>query len=281
MNVAKNPAGRLRADALTSLVRSGERRLGRTNGGGHGHPELARKAGVRWPPVLMYHAVTRVPDDPNGICVSPERFEAQMLHLRRRRLRGVSMNELVRAVRRGEAGGLVGLTFDDGYEDLLHNALPVLERLGFTATAFVLAELLGRENSWDRGYRLKLLGVEGLREVEERGVEVGSHGMTHVELPNLTPERLEHEVRASRHLLSEVLGHAVEGFCYPYGGLDGSVVEAVRRAGYGYACAYKGRDLGGPYSIPRTYVGERDKAVKLALKLRANAYYHMVARGFG
>lgn len=230
---------------------------------------------------MMYHAITRVPDDPNNICVSPERFETQMLHLRRHRLRGVSIKELVRAVRQGDARGLVGLTFDDGYEDLLRNAVPVLERLGFTATAFVLGEMLGGENSWDRGSRLKLLGVESVREAEERGVEVGSHGMAHVELSNLSSEQLEHEVHASRQTLSEVLGHAVEGFCYPYGSLDGNAVEAVRRAGYGYACAYKGRDLGGLYSIPRTYVGERDKALKLALKLRANAYYHMVAGRFG
>lgn len=218
-------------------------------------------------PILMYHAVTQVREDPNNICVSPERFEAQMLYLRRRNLRGVSVRELRRETARGSTRGLVGLTFDDGYEDFLHAAVPVLERFGFSATVFVVVGELGGENRWDQKPRMKLLGTDGLREVSERGMEVGSHGMNHAKLSGLGPELLEQEANDSRAVLGEVLGETVEGFCYPYGNLDGRVVDVVRRAGYSYACAYKRRISWDSYDLPRVYVGERDSAFRLGLKL--------------
>lgn len=230
------------------------------------------------PPILMYHAVTRARYDPNNICVSPERFEAQMLYLRRRNLRGISMRKLRQAAVTGNTRGLVGLTFDDGYENFLRTALPALEKFGFSATVFVLAGMFGGENSWDREPRLKLLDVEGVREVSERGMEVGSHGVSHIELSGLNPEQLEHEVCGSHQVLSEVLGEAVEGFCYPYGNLDGRAVDAVRRTGYSYACAYKERISWGYYDLPRVYVGERDGAFRLRLKLGPYLRYSSIAQ---
>ncbi len=223
-----------------------------------------------WPPILMYHAIARVSDDPNDVCVSPEKFEAQMLHLKRRGLRGVSMNEFVRAVRRGNTGRLVGLTFDDGYENFLHAALPVLEKLRFTATVFVLGGMLGEMNYWDKGPRMRLLDAGSVREAAARGVEIGTHGMSHVRLPGLDAESLREEVEAGRRILGEVLGRPVEGFCYPYGNLDGPAIRAARRAGYLYAVGTKKSIEYGLYDWPRTYVGEKDSPLRLGVKLRAS-----------
>jgi hypothetical protein len=61
------------------------------------------------PRVLMYHSISRQ-GDYDALCTSPERFEAQMLHLKRHKLRGVTMRELCRAMNTGDARGLVGLT---------------------------------------------------------------------------------------------------------------------------------------------------------------------------
>ena len=43
------------------------------------------------------------------------------------------MRGLVRAVNLGDAKGLVGLTFDAGYENFLHTLMAMLERFGFSA----------------------------------------------------------------------------------------------------------------------------------------------------
>jgi peptidoglycan/xylan/chitin deacetylase (PgdA/CDA1 family) len=195
-----------------------------------------------------------------------------MLYLKRHNLRGVSMRELYLAMKAGDIRGLVGLTFDDGYEDFLNTALPTLEKLGFSATVFVVTGMLGQENNWEHrgGPRvpLKLLQDNGVREISERGMEVGSHSMTHPRLSGLHPEMLIHEVRDSRQMLSEIVGMPVEGFCYPYGDLDGAAIRAVRRTGYVYACAIKKQIEHGAYDWPRTYVGEKDSPLRLGVKLK-------------
>jgi len=205
-----------------------------------------------------------------------------MRYLEQRGLRGVSMRELHRAVSAGNARGMVGLTFDDGYKDFLYTALPTLERFGFTATVFVIGGLLGKENSWKHHHepkpRIELLGAGEVREVSERGMEVGAHTMSHAWLAGLDPERLEEEVGGSRQVLSELLGEAVEGFCYPYGSLDAAAVEAVRRAQYTYACAVDQRVGKNVYDLPRIPVTEEDYSLRLAVKFRIFPQYSRIAR---
>jgi peptidoglycan/xylan/chitin deacetylase (PgdA/CDA1 family) len=226
------------------------------------------------PQVLMYHSISRPQGENDALCASPERFEAQMLHLERHNLRGVSMRELCRAMNTGGARGLVGLTFDDGYEDFLSSALPTLETLGFSATLFVVAGMLGEENTWEhRGGprpRLRLLEADGVREVSERGMEVGSHTVTHPRLSGVDPETLAREVGDSRQMLSDILNGPVEGFSYPYGDLDGPAVRATRGAGYAYAVATKKQVECDLYDWPRTYVGEKDSPLRLGVKLKVS-----------
>src|SRR5829696_3922306 len=175
---------------------------------------------VRFPLVLMYHSISHPEVDQDALCTSPQRFEDQMLYLERHNVRGVYMRELHLALNAGEAKGLVGVTFDDGYEDFLGAAVPTLEKLGFSATVFVVAGMLGKENTWEHGSgprpQLKLLGADGVREASERGMEIGSHSVTHPRLSGLDSGRLIHEVSHSRQMLSEIVNAPVEGFSYPY-----------------------------------------------------------------
>ena len=233
----------------------------------------------RRPQILMYHSVLRAPQDPNRVCTSPERFETHMRYLKRHGLHGVSMRELLhRVAEQGSTEGAVGLTFDDGYEDFLLNALPILEKFRFSATVFVVGGLIGEENTWDShggiGPRLKLLGIDGIREISERGMEVGSHSMTHVPLAGLDPESLEEEVAGSRRVLGELLGEPVEGFGYPYGSLDVAAIRAVRRAGYSYACAVSPQTERSVYTFSRIPLWERDTIPRFAAKRAFFWQYH-------
>ncbi|WUB77463.1 polysaccharide deacetylase family protein [Streptomyces sp. NBC_00576] len=217
----------------------------------------------------MYHSVGDCSDDPYRITVTPARLDAQLRWLHRHGLRGVGVAELLAARSRGEGRGLVGLTFDDGYADFLTNALPVLERWDCGATLFVLPGRLGGENAWDPlGPRRPLLTADGIRAVAGAGVEIGSHGLTHVDLTKADDEVLRAEVAESRAVLSELSGAPVEGFCYPYGTVDQRAVDAVRAAGYGYGCAIDPGQLNGVHVLPRVHIGENDTAVRLRLKYR-------------
>ncbi len=231
--------------------------------------EQARHVTGPVPWVAMYHSVGDCSDDPYRITVTPERLAKQLGWLRRRRLRGVSVAELLAARARGEGRRLVGLTFDDGYADFLDHALPLLDRWGCGATLFVLPGRLGGDNAWDPlGPRKPLLTADGIRRAARVGVEIGSHGLTHVDLTKADAATLRAETAGSRALLEELVQAPVDGFCYPYGSVDQRAVDAVRDAGYGYACAIDPGPLSGPHALPRVHVGQNDHAPRLFLKYR-------------
>jgi peptidoglycan/xylan/chitin deacetylase (PgdA/CDA1 family) len=219
------------------------------------------------PMIFMYHGVADVDEDPNQLCVSPARFAEQMAWLARRGLRGVGIAELVDAMRVGRQRGLVGLTFDDGYTNVLETALPVLRQHGFGATAYIISDRLGGTNEWDEGPVWQLMTGDQVRELAEAGIEIGSHAATHMRLAGASPAQLTAEISESRTSLGTLLGTEIRGFAFPYGSMDAASRQAVRDAGYEYACAVEASTAEvGLMALPRLYVGEQDDARRMTVK---------------
>jgi peptidoglycan/xylan/chitin deacetylase (PgdA/CDA1 family) len=235
--------------------------------------EISRKAPVgrltlgRLPMILMYHGVADITEDPHRLCVTPGRFAWQMATLQRLGLRGVSVGTLLDAMRRGRQRGLVGITFDDGYLNVLEVAIPELRRRGFTASVFIISDRLGGTNEWDEGPAWPLLSGRQVAELAAAGMEIGSHGATHTRLAGLPARQLEAEISGSKARLGELVGAPVRGFAYPYGSMDTAARQAVRDAGYDYACAVRtpAADLG-LTALPRIYVGQDDGVARLTAK---------------
>jgi peptidoglycan/xylan/chitin deacetylase (PgdA/CDA1 family) len=220
----------------------------------------------------MYHSISSSTEpDPHRIRVHPDRLDRHLRLLRRLGLRGVSQTELVRAVDRGEAARLVGLTFDDGFADFLTTAVPILARHGMTGTVYVVAGHLGATNSWDTGPQYPIMDADQLRVVAAAGHEVGSHTLTHARLAGVDPAVLATEVGDSRRVLEDVLQEEVSGFCYPYGAFDSAAADAVRAAGYDNACVTGDYDPGDRVTLPRCYVSPRDGRARIVARLVRHA----------
>jgi peptidoglycan/xylan/chitin deacetylase (PgdA/CDA1 family) len=222
------------------------------------------------PLVLMYHGIEKVSQDPYELCVSPARFSEQMTWLAEHGLRGVSIDTLVDAMRAGRARGLVGITFDDGYVNVLENAVPELLKHDFTATLFIVSGLLGGTNEWDGDPgdpEWPLMSAQQVKEAAVAGMEIGSHGVTHAQLRGLGAHRLRAEISDSRSMLSDLLGQTIRGFAYPYGMMDSSARRAVEEAGYDYACSVVTpiADLG-IMALPRIIFKQRDGSARMAVK---------------
>ena len=221
----------------------------------------------RVPMILGYHGIAEVAEDPNHLCVTPSRFAEQMTWLKRHGLRGVGIGTLVDAMRAGRPRGLVGITFDDGYANVLDTAVPELLRHGFTASMFIISDRVGGLNEWDEGPRWPLMSASQVRELAAVGMEIGSHGATHVQLTGMAAGQLEAEVSGSRASIGELLGAPIRGFAYPYGSMDAAAGQAVRDAGYDYACAVHTPTAElGLMALPRIGVGQRDGARRMAAK---------------
>ncbi|MFL6602494.1 MAG: polysaccharide deacetylase family protein [Steroidobacteraceae bacterium] len=105
--------------------------------------------------ILMYHRVASGVADPWRLCVSPKNFAEHMDALRRC-YEPVPLNQLAR--RRGVRNRMVAVTFDDGYADNLHAALPILQHNEIPATFFLTSGILRAtcEFWWDELERLLL-----------------------------------------------------------------------------------------------------------------------------
>jgi peptidoglycan/xylan/chitin deacetylase (PgdA/CDA1 family) len=215
----------------------------------------------------MYHSIGEVSEDPNRLSVTPSRFSEQMMWLASRGFRGVSIEALVAAMRGGRQRGLVGITFDDGYANVAQNAVPELLRHGFTATMFIISGLLGKTNEWDGEPAWPLMSARQVQEVAEVGMEIGSHSASHVRLQGQSAVRLKEEINDSRKALSELIGRSINGFAYPFGSMDARARQAVRDAGYEYACSVQTPlSAMGAMALPRFVVGQGDTAGRLAAK---------------
>jgi peptidoglycan/xylan/chitin deacetylase (PgdA/CDA1 family) len=123
---------------LRSLVRRGRAAL---------HRQL-RARGL----ILIYHRVTEERNDPWRLGVTPERFADQLETLRGLGLRIVSVSQLARELAEGKPRrGSIALSFDDGYQDNLSLARPLLERFDVPATLFATSGYIGsgEEFWWD------------------------------------------------------------------------------------------------------------------------------------
>jgi len=109
--------------------------------------------------ILLYHRVADLPTDPQMLAVSPARFREQLDALTRE-CRVLTLAGLVEGLSTGRVPPRsVVLTFDDGYEDNLVQAAPVLRERGASATVFVASGYVTdpREFWWDELERRLLL----------------------------------------------------------------------------------------------------------------------------
>jgi peptidoglycan/xylan/chitin deacetylase (PgdA/CDA1 family) len=214
-------------------------------------------------PILMYHQI----GEPGprgtpyrGLTVHPRDFRRQMLWLRRLGYRGLPMARLGPYLRGEKQGKVVGITFDDGYANVLEHAVPVLEECGFQATNYFVVRQLGGSNVWDADEGVPpspLMDADGVRAWAAAGHEVGSHTLNHPVLPRISPELAVNEIRDSRDALEQIAGVPVRAFCYPYGKFTPALADIVREAGYDSATttarglARLGDDS---YALPRVAV---------------------------
>ncbi|MBT8444161.1 MAG: polysaccharide deacetylase family protein [Gammaproteobacteria bacterium] len=156
--------------------------------------------------ILAYHRVVPEPDALGFSQIDARTFDSQMRVLRR----FFTVLPLAEAVTRMRGGELpprsVVLTFDDGYADNLHVALPILKKYGFPATVFVATGYMNGGRMWNDTI------IEAFRRTRAG----------HVDLDFLSLERLRLENSADRRV---AIMRVIRELKYR------SVVERLQKAG--------------------------------------------------
>ena len=174
--------------------------------------------------VLVYHTVSsgEIP-----------RFSKQM-DLLKKLARPVSTGQLEHLSERIHHAVV---TFDDGFQSLYDNALPVLLERQIPSTVFVPAGCIGCRPSWpddpgDPNPDEPVMTESQVRALPAEWVTVGSHSMTHADLRALSDDEIAKELVESKERLESIIDRCVSLFSLPYGGYDTRVAECIVRAGY-------------------------------------------------
>lgn len=139
---------------------------------------------------------------------------------------------------------IVVTSWDDGHPADMKIA-ELLDRYGFTGTFFVPIE-----NSEGR----PVLDKTALRELDGP-YEIGSHTYSHVRLDKIEDNHVDEEISCGKSGLEDILGHSVDGFCYPGGRVTNHALKSLREHGVRYARTIENfrLDLGeNPYQLPTT-----------------------------
>lgn len=230
--------------------------------------------------ILMYHQVGEFDmrgaarAHPTTYC-DHRRFAAQMDWLAKHGYTVLDMDTVLACVRgqRPIPPRAVAITFDDGYDNFHQYAWPVLQRHGFPATVYLIADLLGRPAQWfavDGRDTPPLLSPARIVELRRAGITFGSHTASHVKLAQQSEAVIHDEVSRSKAALEDLLGERVSHFCYPYGSHDLRVVNAVAEAGYLTAttCARApATPADDPLTLPRKAVAHGDNLLGFLWRL--------------
>ncbi|MFG3546636.1 polysaccharide deacetylase family protein [Streptomyces sp. NPDC047725] len=192
-------------------------------------------------PVFLYHAV--MDDPPDWIAeftVGPREFAAHLDAVVDSGRTPVTISAVADhfAGRAPLPPRPVVLTFDDGFADLPGPTAEALADRGLPATAYLTT---GAVTPGGRSLLppAPMMTLDRAAVLEAAGMEVGSHTVTHAQLDTLRAEDLAYELRTSKAVLEDALGHPVRHLAYPHGYNSPRVRAMSARAGYETATAVR------------------------------------------
>lgn len=167
----------------------------------------------------------------------------------------------------------LSFSFDDGYLSIYEPLLKMTKDIMRLVVIYVPASKVGKMNDWDKTGELAgqpLMSWENLIVLHDAGARIGSHGLNHLDLRNLSDRDLEKELKESKGILEEKLNACVDGLAYPFGYFDDRVIKFVQGAGYKEAyttCDSILPGRGNPYRKRRIEIKGTDPGLLAWMKL--------------
>jgi peptidoglycan/xylan/chitin deacetylase (PgdA/CDA1 family) len=197
-------------------------------------PEAIQKGRALVLPILMYHHVGSLPKGADKIqadlTVPTANFEAQVQWLKDSGYTSITLEDIYLA----SQGKLtlpkkpVVFTFDDGYEDVFQNAVPILKKYGYTGSFGIITHKPGTvagENIY--------APWSDIAQAYIAGEEIVSHTQTHFDgsNPKFTAGFIYGELSGSIADIKKNLGFATNILIYPYGHYTDTYLAQAKKAG--------------------------------------------------
>jgi peptidoglycan/xylan/chitin deacetylase (PgdA/CDA1 family) len=181
--------------------------------------------------ILMYHHVSE--STPAVTSVSPQRFKQHMLYLTQQH-QVLPLETIVSTLKKGESlpDKAVGITFDDGYNNIFENAHPILYKLHLPYTVFINPALIGTQAYQLTWQQVKLMA--------QQGATFANHGNVHQhmlarqahESHGAWLTRIMADIDEAEKELKQHLGYSLRYLAYPYGEFDRPLKTRINKEGY-------------------------------------------------
>ena len=201
------------------------------NAKSYANEEAFNSSGV----ILQYHHIAT--NTPAITSTSPDAFKAHMNYLSSEKIAVWPLEKLIKALKQGETlpGKVVSLTFDDAYDNIYHNAWPLLRSLNWPFTLFIASDLVGKKGylTWDQ-----------IREMNQGGMSVANHSQTHTHLLRKLDtedhqkwlQRIKKEILNAELAISDQIPalkpSRMKFIAYPYGEYNGDILNLIASLGY-------------------------------------------------
>ena len=131
------------------------------------------------------------------------------------------------------------VSFCDGFQCFLENALPELIKYNIPATVFIPSNYIGLHPEWDSDNKYKstcnnqkVMSAEQLKRLPHDSIRIGSHSMSHTKLTLLEYNKAKQELFQSIHDLETITEYDVKFFFFPYGVCNDLLLKLAHDAGY-------------------------------------------------
>jgi len=176
------------------------------------------------PLVLMYHGIigdqSEIPPKREAGAhiydLSKDQFTLQIKHLKKQEYAVVPLDRI-------SNDKDIIVTFDDGELNNYTQAFKVLKQYQCFAYFFIIVERVGTEGymTWPQ-----------LKEMAASGMIIGSHGLSHCILTELSDDDLQRELKQSKEILEKNLGKVIDTISIPRGFSNDKIIEKAHELGY-------------------------------------------------
>lgn len=186
-------------------------------------------------PILMYHHIGQLPAQADAtrkdLTVSLEDFEMQVAWLKGQGFESISLRDLLNYSK----GQLqlpekpVIFTFDDGYQDALVNAVPILKKYNFAGSFAITTQFPGIDVGNNQ-----YADWQTIKQAKKAGMEIINHTQDHFDgtNPKYDEKFILRNLTDSRKDFENNLGQSLPILVYPFGRYNQKYIGLAKQAGF-------------------------------------------------